>query len=76
MSYLGLRLGTLCEVSQLPCSQWPRLHGLTSSDLELRTQDPCEPGLSTPDIGLGLAGGLLGTNQHTQLHMCMDVYID
>ena len=29
--------------SQLPCSQWPRLHGLTSSDLGLGTREPCEP---------------------------------
>ena len=32
--------------SQRPCSQWMRLHGLTSSDLERRTWDPCEPALS------------------------------
>jgi hypothetical protein len=31
--------------SQLPYSQWLRLHGLTSNDLGLRTWDPCEPAL-------------------------------
>ena len=55
-----------------------KLHGLTSSDLGLMTHDPCEPALSMyfPDNGFGLAGGLLGTNQHIQIHMCMDVHID
>ena len=33
--------------SQLPCSQRLRLHGLTSSDLGLRTWDLCEPALSS-----------------------------
>ena len=33
--------------SQLPCSQQMRLHGLTLSDLELRTWDPGELALST-----------------------------
>ena len=39
MSYLGLRTWdpVLSGKSQLPCSQELRLHGLTSSDLGLRT---------------------------------------
>jgi hypothetical protein len=40
----NLGLGTMCEVirSQLPCSQRLRSHGLTLSDMRLKTWDPCE----------------------------------
>ena len=43
-SYLGVRTWepAWSGRSQLPCSQWLRLHGLTSSDLGLRTWDPGE----------------------------------
>ena len=36
--------------SQLSCAQWLRLHKLTSSDLGVRTWDPCKLALNTLNI--------------------------
>ena len=64
--------------SQLPCSRWLRLHGLTSSDLGLRTWDlvwsgksqpPCSQwlrlhGLISSDLGLGIVCEVVSPNFH------------
>jgi hypothetical protein len=54
MSYLGLKAWVFMwsGKSHLPCSRWFTLHGLTSSDLGLRTWNPCELALNNVKVVL------------------------